>query len=283
MVTTRAGRIPRLRQRTEVIPVEASFFLERCDRRYRRDVLLCPDVIARFKTHAWQCVISSPISSPGGRREELPRAAVMFCREQGLCAAHAHLPAAALAAARARGWPHRPPHVRSHDAPDLRNSQGPLTRLPLIVGGSFSGRRPWCRKPASCARRRKIGAAMLGRPGQAEPSCRRLRADRKPGYLRRRSQPNPARAAAPVVRRTSVPGSGTVTATSSNVWAAAGAAAKTVANMLRRANCSRSVRRFLISQSSSVHLVPAATSCLRRRSQLKPTTASPVPTNDLMK
>src|SRR6267143_1969517 len=94
--------IPPIRQRTEVIPVEASFFLERCDRRYRRDVLLCPDVIARFKTHAWQCVITSPISSPGGRREELPRAAVMFCREQGLCAAHAHLPAAALAAARAR-------------------------------------------------------------------------------------------------------------------------------------------------------------------------------------
>ena len=45
--------IPPLRQRTEEIPVWASFFLERFNRRYRRDVLLCPDVIARFKTHAW--------------------------------------------------------------------------------------------------------------------------------------------------------------------------------------------------------------------------------------
>jgi hypothetical protein len=200
----------------------------------------------------------------------------MFCREQGLCAAHAHLPAAARAAARARGWPHRPPHVRSHDAPDRRNSQGPLTRLLLIVGGSFPGRRPWCRKLAACAGRRKIGAAMLGGPGQAEVSCRRPRADRKPGYLRRRSQPNPARAATPVVRRTSVPGSGmlTTSAKSANVMAAAGAAAKTVANMLRRADCSRSVRRFLISQSSSVHLVQqlpayAAEARLSRRRQAR--------------
>jgi len=42
-----------LRQRTEEIPVWASFFLERFNRRYRRDVQLCPDVIARFTTHAW--------------------------------------------------------------------------------------------------------------------------------------------------------------------------------------------------------------------------------------
>jgi len=45
--------IPPLRQRTEEIPAWASFFLERFNRRYRRDVQLCPDVIARFKTHAW--------------------------------------------------------------------------------------------------------------------------------------------------------------------------------------------------------------------------------------
>jgi len=45
--------IPPLRQRTEEIPVWASFFLERFNRRYRRDVQLCPDVIARFKTHVW--------------------------------------------------------------------------------------------------------------------------------------------------------------------------------------------------------------------------------------
>ena len=45
--------IPPLRQRTEEIPAWASFFLERFNRRYRRDVQLCPDVIARFKTHSW--------------------------------------------------------------------------------------------------------------------------------------------------------------------------------------------------------------------------------------
>jgi len=45
--------IPPLRQRTEDIPVWASFFLERFNRRYRRDMQLCPDVMARFKTHAW--------------------------------------------------------------------------------------------------------------------------------------------------------------------------------------------------------------------------------------
>src|SRR5436309_1131715 len=52
--------IPPLRQRTEEIPVWASFFLERFNRRYRRDVLLCPDVITRFKTHAWPGNIREP-------------------------------------------------------------------------------------------------------------------------------------------------------------------------------------------------------------------------------
>lgn len=42
-----------LRQRTEEISVWASFFLEQFNRRYRRDVQLCPDVIAGFMTHAW--------------------------------------------------------------------------------------------------------------------------------------------------------------------------------------------------------------------------------------
>ena len=45
--------IPPLRQRTEDIPVWASFFLERFNRSYRRDIQLCPEMIARFKTHAW--------------------------------------------------------------------------------------------------------------------------------------------------------------------------------------------------------------------------------------
>ena len=40
--------IPPLRQRTEEIPVWASFF-----RSYRRDIQLCPEMIARFTTHAW--------------------------------------------------------------------------------------------------------------------------------------------------------------------------------------------------------------------------------------
>jgi transcriptional regulator with PAS, ATPase and Fis domain len=35
------------------ISVWASFFLEQFNRRYRRDVQLCPDVIAGFMTHAW--------------------------------------------------------------------------------------------------------------------------------------------------------------------------------------------------------------------------------------
>jgi two-component system C4-dicarboxylate transport response regulator DctD len=46
-------RIPPLRERTGEIPVLVSFFLERLNDRFRRDVQLCPDVIARFKTHAW--------------------------------------------------------------------------------------------------------------------------------------------------------------------------------------------------------------------------------------
>ncbi len=45
--------IPPLRERTEEIPVLASFFLERFNRSYRRDIQLCPEMIARFKTHAW--------------------------------------------------------------------------------------------------------------------------------------------------------------------------------------------------------------------------------------
>ena len=45
--------IPPLRQRTEEIPVFASFFLEQFNRRYRRDVQLCSDVIATFRTHSW--------------------------------------------------------------------------------------------------------------------------------------------------------------------------------------------------------------------------------------
>ena len=45
--------IPPLRQRPEEIPAFASFFLEQLNRRYRRDVKLCPDVIAEFQAHPW--------------------------------------------------------------------------------------------------------------------------------------------------------------------------------------------------------------------------------------
>jgi len=45
--------IPPLRQRTEDIPVWSSFFLQRFNRSYRRDIQLCPEMIARFTTHAW--------------------------------------------------------------------------------------------------------------------------------------------------------------------------------------------------------------------------------------
>jgi len=45
--------IPPLRQRTDEIAVFASFFLDQLNRRYRRDVQLCPDVLAAFQRHAW--------------------------------------------------------------------------------------------------------------------------------------------------------------------------------------------------------------------------------------
>jgi DNA-binding NtrC family response regulator len=45
--------VPPLRQRPEEIPVWASFFLERFNCRYRRHVQLCPETIARFKSHTW--------------------------------------------------------------------------------------------------------------------------------------------------------------------------------------------------------------------------------------
>jgi two-component system nitrogen regulation response regulator GlnG len=45
--------IPPLRQRREEIPIFASFFLEHFNRRYRRDVGLGADVIARFRAHSW--------------------------------------------------------------------------------------------------------------------------------------------------------------------------------------------------------------------------------------
>ena len=45
--------IPPLRQRTEEISVFASFFLEQLNRRYRRDVQLCPEVMATFRAHSW--------------------------------------------------------------------------------------------------------------------------------------------------------------------------------------------------------------------------------------
>src|SRR5437660_128075 len=45
--------VPPLRQRREEIPVFASFFLEQFNRLYRRDVQLCPDVLAALKAHSW--------------------------------------------------------------------------------------------------------------------------------------------------------------------------------------------------------------------------------------
>ena len=45
--------VPPLRQRREEIPVFASFFLEQFSRLYRRDVQLCPDVLAALKAHSW--------------------------------------------------------------------------------------------------------------------------------------------------------------------------------------------------------------------------------------
>ena len=45
--------IPPLRQRTEEIPLFASFFLEQLNQRYRRDVQLSPEALASFMTHSW--------------------------------------------------------------------------------------------------------------------------------------------------------------------------------------------------------------------------------------
>jgi transcriptional regulator with GAF, ATPase, and Fis domain len=45
--------IPPLRQRPEEIPVFASFFLEQFNRQFRRDVQLCPDVMATFRVRSW--------------------------------------------------------------------------------------------------------------------------------------------------------------------------------------------------------------------------------------
>src|SRR5439155_688611 len=45
--------IPPLRQRREEIPAFASFFLERFNRRYRREAELCPEAMARFRAHSW--------------------------------------------------------------------------------------------------------------------------------------------------------------------------------------------------------------------------------------
>jgi Nif-specific regulatory protein len=45
--------IPPLRQRTEEIPLFAAFFLAQFNRRYRRDVQLCPDVMATFGANSW--------------------------------------------------------------------------------------------------------------------------------------------------------------------------------------------------------------------------------------
>jgi len=46
-------RIPPLRQRTQEIPAFASFFLERMNHRYRRQVRLCPEVIEKLQERAW--------------------------------------------------------------------------------------------------------------------------------------------------------------------------------------------------------------------------------------
>ena len=45
--------LPPLRQRIDEIPAFASFFLERLNRRYKRDVRLCSDVIREFQTRRW--------------------------------------------------------------------------------------------------------------------------------------------------------------------------------------------------------------------------------------
>src|SRR2546421_3758914 len=45
--------VPPLRQRTEEIPVFASFFLEQFNRRYRRDVQLCADALTALIARSW--------------------------------------------------------------------------------------------------------------------------------------------------------------------------------------------------------------------------------------
>jgi DNA-binding NtrC family response regulator len=50
--------IPPLRHRTDEIASFASFFLERFNRLYRRDVELCPDTLAAFRARPWPGNIS---------------------------------------------------------------------------------------------------------------------------------------------------------------------------------------------------------------------------------
>ncbi len=69
--------IPPLRQRRDEIFAFGSFFLEQFNRRYRRRVELCPDVIATFIVHSWPgnlCELEEAVrrlvvtgSSKGGR------------------------------------------------------------------------------------------------------------------------------------------------------------------------------------------------------------------------
>jgi transcriptional regulator with GAF, ATPase, and Fis domain len=45
--------VPPLRERAEEVPEFASLFLERFNRRYQRDVQLCPETMAAWRTHKW--------------------------------------------------------------------------------------------------------------------------------------------------------------------------------------------------------------------------------------
>jgi DNA-binding NtrC family response regulator len=45
--------VPPLRERPEELPLFAAYFLELFNRRYHRDLQLCPDVLAAFRAHAW--------------------------------------------------------------------------------------------------------------------------------------------------------------------------------------------------------------------------------------
>lgn len=45
--------LPPLRERTDEIPMLASFFLERFNRRYHRNLQLCPDLLSAFTTRSW--------------------------------------------------------------------------------------------------------------------------------------------------------------------------------------------------------------------------------------